>query len=381
LYEKSFICKPSNNEVVAMSKTLALVLVLVFLTASSIIVALPVSGATVENTWVTKASMPSSAYGSKAAVANGKIFAIGGFSSSNNEYDPATDSWNARTPMPNSTSFSAVAYQNKIYCVGGSATYVYDPSTDTWKNRAAMPASITGLANVVDGNIYVISGYASTQKQLSNLNEVYNISNDSWTTKKPISYPVSAYASTVCGGKLYIMGGQGISAQNVDFTQIYDPATDTWSSGTPMPSKVEVSVAGATAGIMAPERIYLFGGFTSGTNYHTTNLTQIYNPENDTWTYGAPMLSPRTDFAVVNVNDQLYILGGSNVGLGAPFILTNEQYTPIGYGAISQTSPTPTPTVPEFPLWTIPLLLTIMLATAGLLVYHKKHKPNLVKEV
>jgi hypothetical protein len=44
-------------------------------------------------------------------------------------------------------------------------------------------------------------------------------------------------------------------------------------------------------------------------------------------------------------------------------------------------NPTPTPTVPEFPSWTIPLLFSIMLATAGLLVYHKKHKPNLVKKI
>jgi hypothetical protein len=36
----------------------------------------------------------------------------------------------------------------------------------------------------------------------------------------------------------------------------------------------------------------------------------------------------------------------------------------------------PTPTVPELPSWIIPLLLGIILATAGLLVYHKKHKPN-----
>jgi hypothetical protein len=40
---------------------------------------------------------------------------------------------------------------------------------------------------------------------------------------------------------------------------------------------------------------------------------------------------------------------------------------------------TPTPTVPEFQSWTISLLLSIMLATAGLLVYHKKHKHNIVK--
>ncbi|HLN88539.1 MAG TPA: hypothetical protein VK253_00575 [Candidatus Binatia bacterium] len=35
---------------------------------------------------------------------------------------------------------------------------------------------------------------------------------------------------------------------------------------------------------------------------------------------------------------------------------------------------TPTPTVPEYPSWTLPLMLSVMVATAGLLVYFKKHK-------
>lgn len=34
---------------------------------------------------------------------------------------------------------------------------------------------------------------------------------------------------------------------------------------------------------------------------------------------------------------------------------------------------TPIPTVPEFPLWTITLFLSLMVVAAGLLVYHKKH--------
>ena len=37
--------------------------------------------------------------------------------------------------------------------------------------------------------------------------------------------------------------------------------------------------------------------------------------------------------------------------------------------------PTPTPTIPEFSSWKIPLLLIIILTSAGLLVYNKKHKP------
>jgi hypothetical protein len=44
--------------------------------------------------------------------------------------------------------------------------------------------------------------------------------------------------------------------------------------------------------------------------------------------------------------------------------------------ASASPNPTPTPAVPELQTWTAPLLLSIMLATAGLLVYHKKHKHN-----
>jgi hypothetical protein len=47
----------------------------------------------------------------------------------------------------------------------------------------------------------------------------------------------------------------------------------------------------------------------------------------------------------------------------------------------TSTPPTSTPSVSEFSLWTSPLLLTIMLGIAGLLVYFKKQKRTLVKEV
>jgi hypothetical protein len=44
-------------------------------------------------------------------------------------------------------------------------------------------------------------------------------------------------------------------------------------------------------------------------------------------------------------------------------------------------TPTPSPTVPEFSSWTIPLLFVVIVAAAGLLVYHKKHKHTLINEV
>jgi hypothetical protein len=66
----------------------------------------------------------------------------------------------------------------------------------------------------------------------------------------------------------------------------------------------------------------------------------------------------------------------------APWYFTGEESgwsntQTITIPASVSPSPTSTP-VPEFPSLTILLLLTIMVATAGLLVYHKKHKRSLV---
>ena len=58
------------------------------------------------------------------------------------------------------------------------------------------------------------------------------------------------------------------------------------------------------------------------------------------------------------------------------FEVNTLQPSPI---SSTTTLPTPTPSIPEFSSWTIPLIVTIMVV-AGLLVYHKKHKHNSVKK-
>ena len=361
---------------------------LIALLCISILLIINLSYGNIEaNSWVTRTSMPPDSYGGQAVGVNGKIYVIGGFYggliySANNVYDPSTDNWTALTPTPEGViTNSLVAYQNKIYSIGANTTEVYDISTDSWKAKTPMPTGTTGSGNIVNGEIYVISGYNSANQQIS-INEVYNIANDSWTTKTSIPIPVSVYASTVCDGKIYIIGGQnpslGSSSMNVDFTQIYDPSTDTWSMGAPMLTHVLAPTAGATTGVMAPARIYLFGGFSSDTNfqsvdYHTTNLTQVYDPKNNTWTYGAQMLSPRTDFAVANVNDKFYVLGGSNVGLGAPYVLNNEEYIPFDYNFPQQPNSTPpkSPTVPELS-WLVILPLLLSLFAVAVVLRHRK---------
>jgi hypothetical protein len=140
-----------------MRKSIALLIVLVFLTASCIVVAKPALSSTdiVEDSWVSKTPMQVARDGLGVAVVNGKIYAIGGFTESgvvgtNEEYDPETDTWTFKKPMPTPRQLFAVAvYQNKIYCLGGTTddSYysnvidVYDPATDTWVTKPKMPNS------------------------------------------------------------------------------------------------------------------------------------------------------------------------------------------------------------------------------------------------
>ncbi len=307
---------------------------------------------TVENTWSNMTPVPGVEEGLvegavRAAVAYGKIHVIGG--SIHYVYDPIKNDWLAKKPMPTARQYFGIAVcQNKIYTIGGgcydsgagwstsNVTEVYDPLTDSWETKTAMSTSRMHLcANEVNGRIYLIGGRTGGPSSIVGLNEVYDVVNNSWTTKTPLYNPVDGYASAVVDGKIYVLGGfEGLHhGVPVDFNQIYDPKTDTWSSGAQMPEIVRDAAAGATTGILAPKRIYVIGG---GPDMLAYNFTQVYNPENDSWTLGAEMPTARGWLAVAVVNDLIYAIGGAHYAMSA-FLTTNEQYVPYGYGTSSQT--------------------------------------------
>jgi hypothetical protein len=321
-----------------------------------------------EDMWVTREPMQQAREGLGVAVVDGRIYAIGGYArglpsgyrhlGTNEEYDPATDMWTYRAPMPTPRSrFGIAVVDNKIYCIGGwtddnetAVNEVYDPQTDTWENRTSIPTPRADMtANTVDGKIYVIGGYPST-----NVNEVYDTETDTWTTETSIPNAVSSYASAVVDDKIYILGGHDLSL-GVDraLTQIYDPQTGNWSLGDQLQYRVYYAAAGATTGVMAPERIYVLGGTGAGVPKGTN---QIYDPENDIWTIGTPLPTSRINLAVAVINDTIYALGGDHWPVIGPTASSaiNEQYTPAGY-------------IPEFPSWIIlPLFLFATLVVVGI---------------
>lgn len=303
------------------------------------------------DTWVSLSPMPTARAQLGIAAANGKIYAIGGSANDpesgpallniTEEYDPATDSWATKASMPTARhSFGVAVFQNKIYCMGGSTNdqvlavnEAYDPATDTWETKVPMPtARSASSANTVNGKIYLMGGNPE-----NTTNEAYDPTTDSWTTEAKLSLDSIYSESAVVDNKIYVFGG--LSNRNV--TQIYDPRTDTWSFGASIPTGVAEGAAAATTGVNVPVRIYVMGGEATYVNYgHTfgnvTDLNQVYNPESNTWTMEAPLPAELCFFALANVNDTLYAIGGFPKVID--FLSTNYGYTPLGYETIEQES-------------------------------------------
>ncbi|TAK07939.1 hypothetical protein EPO44_03245 [bacterium] len=182
------------------------------------------------------------------------------------EYDPANDTWKALAPMPTKRgSPVAVAVNGKIYVISGASTHpgskeiavhparphrsvaaneVYDPATNTWETRSPMPSARNHAAvGVVNNKIYVIGGrigaaFMAVPASNTDIVEEYDPATDQWGgLKAPMPTPRSAFAWGTYRGRIYVAGGEMRNAQSYGTyraVEAYDPATNRWSILPPM---------------------------------------------------------------------------------------------------------------------------------------------------
>jgi N-acetylneuraminic acid mutarotase len=108
----------------------------------------------------------------KLHIVGGRVSADAGIRNldSHEVYDPATDRWSVRAPMPQAQGgLAAAAFNNRLYAFGGEffgarsgvykEAWVYDPIADSWLAAAPMPLPRHGLGAVTlaDG-VHLIGG-------------------------------------------------------------------------------------------------------------------------------------------------------------------------------------------------------------------------------
>jgi N-acetylneuraminic acid mutarotase len=199
--------------------------------------------------WRPLAPMPTKRGAAVAAAVNGKIYVIGGAAmhpgsretglhptrphrsvDTVEEYDPATNTWRARSPMPTARNHAGVgAVDGKVYVIGGrvGAAFIgvasntnlveeYDPTADQWGAvRARMPSARSAVAyGVSDGRIFIAGGEHQDSGQMTAFRalEAYEPATNSWAVLPPMPIPRHGLAGAVLGNRLHLVSGDVQSA-------------------------------------------------------------------------------------------------------------------------------------------------------------------------
>lgn len=176
------------------------------------------------------------------------------------EYDPAKDAWKALAPMPTKRgSSNAVVHGGKIYVIGGASLHpgsketflhparphravdtneVYDPKSNTWEKRSPMPTARNhAAAGTVNNKIYIIAGRIGngfiTRGASVSIVEEYDPATDQWgALKAAMPTARSAVASATYGGKIYVAGGEDQDSRKLSAfraVEAFDPVANTWT--------------------------------------------------------------------------------------------------------------------------------------------------------
>ena len=285
-----------------------------------------------ENYITYRAPMPTPRHGLQVVELGGKIYAIGGQTTTSDTttasyskvvevYDPETNTWTTAASMNNTRSyFGAVVYDGKIYVMGGryaSTSYrtnaeVYNPSTNTWTNMSGtMPAGIYGFsATLVPGTnkVYVAGGLAGSSYK----NTVYEFAigtgtMGAWTTKTSLSVAVANHIAFYHDGKLYIEGGKTTGGQLPYYGYRY-----TLSNGTTSGAVQSWSFLADAAGILTNERFIAIGGASATPNYSTVMIHTSLSFEPGYYNTLSHLNTARAGFGAVLYNGKVYNIGGKN---------------------------------------------------------------------
>ena len=248
-------------------------------------------------------------------------------------YDPARDQWTAKAPLPVGLHHIGIGVVGgKLYVIGGytqsgfstwspvATVYAYDPDTDRWDERAPMPTARGALSvTEYDGKLYAIGGY---DREANNAAvEVYDPAANAWTAHAPLPTPRDHLATATASGKLYAIGGRvnGDYGRNLAVTEQYDPATDHWVRVADLPT----ARSGITAAVV-DGTIYVFGGEGAKGTFPEN---EAYDPAHDAWQSMAPMPTARHGLGSAVVQGRIYVLSGGPTP-GGSFSDLTEVFAP-----------------------------------------------------
>jgi N-acetylneuraminic acid mutarotase len=305
-----------------------------------------------DGTWTRKAPLPVPIAEVGVGAVEGKIYVIGGSeqirqnpptgsSTHNMMYNPATDTWQKRKPLPQALGHVGVAeLGGKLYAIGGftadvhmhpqSAVLVYDPKTDRWSKLQPISSPRGSVAVAAFDNKIHIFGGRSSEKIVKRstpgapdmfigigtvtTHEIYDPDKGEWSQSMPLLGPPRDHMGiAVLDEKIHVFGGRINDFSDMLVRHdVYDPKANTWTSAAPLPRSRSAGAFTVLNGLI----IYAGGECKPGGEIASRNAFEdvdAYDPKTDTWAGLTPLPQGRHAFGAATVGDVAYFAGGALV--------------------------------------------------------------------
>jgi Kelch motif protein len=251
------------------------------------------------DTWSYKTPMTYPRFDAGGAVAGSILYVVGGFFLNHftedfgvptlEAYDPRSNRWTKKTDMPTARfSLGAAAVDGILYAMGGDTgkngpdpilgtVEAYDPVTNTWTTKAPMPTPRSNFAvAAVSGIIYAIGGvtntgvtYPNTTRAIQTV-DAYDVASNTWSPRAPLPYLTGGWqVGCVIDGVIYVF----IPSGGANPIVAYDPKTDRWTEvDNHLISRADFS-AGASG-----DAAYVVGGYTATPSYEVLATNEAFSP-------------------------------------------------------------------------------------------------------
>ncbi len=296
--------------------------------------------------WMTGAPAPTARTEVAVAALDGLIYVVGGFEQSSSwmirqssvstkveTYDPVTNRWSSKPDLPIGLHHAGAAVlDGDLYVVGGftvsddtlwspsDRVFRFDPAGETWTERAPLPTARGGLAvTTLQGKLFAVSGYDGRENPAAV--EVYDAALDQWTAVAPLPTPRDHLAAVTVGETLYAIGGRVRLnyRENLPTVEAYHVESNQWFPKADMPTPRSGIAAGVLNGW-----VYVFGGESGEGTFHQN---ERYDARLNRWQTMAPMPTARHGLGAAAVAGHIYVLSGGPRP-GGSYSRLNEIFIP-----------------------------------------------------
>lgn len=281
--------------------------------------------------WDPMPAIPLARMRSGSAVANGKLYVVGGLVGREavaraDCLSMLTGIWEPLPPMMAPRGACGAAGLNSavtgIFVMGGSSdgrqllntVECYSELSHCWHHAPPMLERRGAFAAVQLQDVVYVLGGLNAQQKLSAF-EGYELGSRSWRQLAPLRFPRAELAAVAHRGRVIAIGGYSDSSTApLDSVECYEVERGTWEAMPALSQPVAACAAAVSKG-----RIYVLGGFNG---HRTLPGVQLLLPGESFWRGGPPMRAARMSLAAGTS------LGGSWALGPPPQPLPQQQQSP-----------------------------------------------------